>query len=105
MKNQGNRSFDAAKDTRWRGVISEFSGSGLSVRKFCRRNQIREESFFSWRKTLHQRDSQAGGQQTLASAGTVQLASRGRRSPSRRPQRFWLRAQRAERSHCWHRSS
>jgi len=40
----------------WRLALEEFQGSGLSVRAFCRREGLSEPSFFSWRRTLQERD-------------------------------------------------
>ena len=54
----GRRRFDREKDAKWREVMSAFSGSGLSVREFCRRHGINEPSFYSWRRMLAQRDGQ-----------------------------------------------
>lgn len=59
MKVTTKRRFDQGKDAKWRRVMEEFAGSGLSVREFCRRNAIREPSFYSWRRTLQERDRES----------------------------------------------
>jgi len=58
MKTKRTRWFDKGKDAHWCGVMKEFAKSGLSVREFCRRHQIGEPLFYSWRRTLAERDRQ-----------------------------------------------
>jgi hypothetical protein len=53
-----NRNRDADKDQYWRLVMEEFRGSGLGVREFCRREGLRESSFYAWRRELGNRDAQ-----------------------------------------------
>jgi transposase-like protein len=48
---------DAQKEQYWRLVMEEFDASGLSVREFCRREGLRESSFYAWRRELGQRDA------------------------------------------------
>ena len=40
------------KEEFWRFVLSEQSGSGQSVREFCRQEDVSEASFYQWRKKL-----------------------------------------------------
>ena len=51
-----NRS--AEKESFWRLALDEFRSSGLSARAFCAREGLAEPSFYSWRRTLAERDSQ-----------------------------------------------
>ena len=51
-----NRNRDAEKDQYWRLVMEEFRGSGLGVREFCRREGLRESSFYAWRRELGNRE-------------------------------------------------
>jgi hypothetical protein len=51
-----NRS--AEKESFWRLALDEFRASGLSARAFCAREGLAEPSFYSWRRTLAERDSQ-----------------------------------------------
>jgi|GEM_PF-990684 len=46
------------KEEFWRLVLSEFSGSGLSVREFCQQEGLSEPSFYSWRKKIAQQDGE-----------------------------------------------
>jgi hypothetical protein len=47
---------DPAKEASWRGLVQRFTSSGLSVREFCRREQLTESSFYAWRRTISERD-------------------------------------------------
>lgn len=44
------------KEQYWRLVLDEFGGSGLTVREFCKREGLREPSFYAWRKEIRRRD-------------------------------------------------
>lgn len=48
---------DSAREQHWRGVVSEWRASGLSVREFCSQRQLREANFYAWRRELQQRDA------------------------------------------------
>jgi transposase-like protein len=41
----------------WRRMIRQWRDSGLSVRAFCQRHDLGEQSFYTWRRTLAQRDA------------------------------------------------
>ena|ERR1035441_5840113 len=43
--------------TKWRGLISEQSQSGQTVKAFCRDRGLRDSLFYDWKKRL--RDSEA----------------------------------------------
>lgn len=45
----------SAKEAFWDSVLREFEGSGLSIREFCRRRDVSEQSFYSWRRRLARR--------------------------------------------------
>lgn len=47
---------DPAKEAFWRKTLQRFATSGLSVREFCRREQVTESAFYAWRRTLGERD-------------------------------------------------
>ena len=47
---------DEAKEAYWRKVFKRFSASGLSVREFCKREQLTESAFYVWRRTIGERD-------------------------------------------------
>lgn len=80
---------DEEKEKFWRKTIAEWMKSGLSVRAFCRKNNVPESSFNAWRRELSIRDreKQIDGQPT-ASVDTVAPPavlkdSRGRVIPAR----------------------
>ena len=57
-----NRVRDPQREQFWRDVLTRFHASGLSVRAFCRQEQLREPRFYAWRRTLAQRDRPAADQ-------------------------------------------
>ena len=63
----------------WRGVLARQQESGLSIRQFCREQQVAEASFHSWKRKIvgHTRteaaSSEAGEQKHT---GTKRIAKR-----------------------------
>ena len=55
-----NHQRDLEREQFWRETIGRQAASGLSVREFCRREQLAETSFFAWRRTIRQRDAEQG---------------------------------------------
>jgi hypothetical protein len=53
-----NRGRDAERESFWRGVLASHAASGLSVAAFCQREKLGQPSFYAWRRTIAQRDSQ-----------------------------------------------
>lgn len=49
----GKRSLEA--ESRWRELVARQAASGLTVREFCRREGISENSLYSWRRELPRR--------------------------------------------------
>jgi transposase-like protein len=47
---------DLEKERHWRDVLKRQAASGLNVRAFCRREEIAESAFHSWRRTIRERD-------------------------------------------------
>ena len=45
----------AGTQSRWLDLIRRWQRSKLSVREFCQRYQLREPSFYSWRRVLRER--------------------------------------------------
>jgi transposase-like protein len=56
---------DGAKERLWREVVKRFARSGLSVRAFCRQENLAESAFYFWRQELPRRDQET---QTRAKA-------------------------------------
>ena len=44
----------ASKSEQWRGRLAEQERSGLSVRQFCKQQELHEHSFYAWRKRLRE---------------------------------------------------
>jgi hypothetical protein len=54
---RGPKINDTLRQT-WLERVNRWKTSGLSVRDFCSRENLSEPSFYSWRRTLAQRDAQ-----------------------------------------------
>lgn len=51
------RKISAEKELYWREILNQQAGSGLSIRKFCRKEAVSEPSFYAWRKKLKTRET------------------------------------------------
>ena len=49
---------DGEKERLWRGRLKEYVQSGESIRRFCRRKDIPEPQFYSWRREIRRRDQE-----------------------------------------------
>jgi transposase-like protein len=49
---------DAGKERFWRRMVREWRASGLSVRAFCEQHEVRQASFYAWRRILAERDAE-----------------------------------------------
>jgi hypothetical protein len=49
----------SSKERFWRRMVRQWRNRRLSVRDFCAEEQLSEPSFYAWRRTLGQRDTQA----------------------------------------------
>jgi hypothetical protein len=49
----------SSKEQFWRRLVRQWRSSGLSVRDFCAEREISEPSFYAWRRTITQRDTDA----------------------------------------------
>ena len=45
------------KEQFWRWVMAEQADSGLSIRAFCKREDLSEPNFYAWRRTIGERDA------------------------------------------------
>jgi transposase-like protein len=52
MREAASGERSASKVDQWRERIAEQERSGVSVRQFCREQQLQEHAFYSWRKRL-----------------------------------------------------
>jgi len=62
---RGPQSSPALEQT-WRERVTRFQTSGLSVRDFCRGEGLSEPSFYSWRRTITERDAARAAPNTPA---------------------------------------
>lgn len=53
------RAIDRDKEAWWRQALERFPRSGLSIRDYCERLGVAEQSFYRWRRLLGERDQQA----------------------------------------------
>lgn len=47
-----NNQRDPEREAFWRGVIRRQSSSSLNVCEFCELEQLKENSFYAWRRTM-----------------------------------------------------
>ena len=76
------RKRSAEKVEFWRSMIRRQRRQGLSIREFCRRNSISENSFYTWRRELERRDAERGN--VGDRSGSVGGRSRGTKKVSNR---------------------
>jgi hypothetical protein len=48
--------IDPAKEASWRDRIKQWEASGLSIREFCQKQELKETSFHYWRREIKRRD-------------------------------------------------
>jgi predicted alpha/beta hydrolase family esterase len=46
------RAVNSSKEEQWRSRLQRFQTSGVSVARFCQREQVSVPSFYQWRKRL-----------------------------------------------------
>ena len=54
---QGNPR-DRGKERFWRRTVRQWRQSGLSIRDFCREEDLPEGNFYAWRSTIAKRDAE-----------------------------------------------
>src|SRR5438067_2248104 len=52
-----NQRPGSSKEQFWRRLVGQWRNSGLSVRAFCAQHGLAEPSFYTWRRTIAQRDA------------------------------------------------
>jgi len=48
---------DPRKEKFWRAMLARRKQSGLSIREFCRQQELKESAYFYWQRELSQRDA------------------------------------------------
>ena len=46
------------KERYWRRTLRDWQRSGLTIRAFCRQNNLSEPNFYAWRRLLAERDAE-----------------------------------------------
>lgn len=59
------------REAYWRGLLDEQSSSGESIAAFCRRRDVSQASFYSWRKRF--RESEAASFVSVSVVGGSEL--------------------------------
>ena len=49
---------DARRELQWRRLVRKRERSGLTVRQFCRENNLPESAFYYWRRELSRRQAE-----------------------------------------------
>ena len=52
---------DPDREKVWRRTLARQAKSGLTVRQFCRREELHESAFYFWRRTIQKRDAMQHG--------------------------------------------
>ena len=53
-----NKHRDPQREALWRKHLAKHAASGLSVRAFCRHQELTESAFYAWRRTIRERDAE-----------------------------------------------
>ena len=59
---------DPAKEAMWRKRLQRFASSDLSVREFCKREDVTESAFYAWRRTIGERDDSGNSEPAFVPA-------------------------------------
>ena len=71
----GKQQRDLAREQHWRSLVSEWQASGVSVREFCLQRQVKEASFYSWRRELQRRDPPSAAKSAFVPVTVVPMAA------------------------------
>lgn len=85
---QRSRRRNAVKEARWRELVAAHQAGDLSVREFCRRERVPENSFYAWRRELTLRDAEgalAATSKAPAAGALGKAGGRKSRSSAQRP--------------------
>jgi hypothetical protein len=59
----GRRGRDAVKEAYWREHLGAQACGGLSIRKYCVAQGLRESAFYLWKRTIRERDAEGAERQ------------------------------------------
>ncbi len=66
---------DPGKEEFWREAMEKHSGSGISIREFCKEENLAEHDFYRWRRELAYRDNERSRQNDRSNSGFVELVA------------------------------
>src|SRR6185312_17382084 len=72
---------DANRERLWRRHLKQQQSSGLTVRAFCSLRQLKETSFFFWKKEIAKRDREAAPTPDFVSVAIVESPAPRRETP------------------------
>ncbi len=61
----------------WQGVLARQAGSGLSIKSFCERERLSDQSYFLWKRKFRDEPGSAEKGMTFAPVTVVPRASAG----------------------------
>src|SRR5262249_11073851 len=70
---------DRRKEWYWRRVLRQWRRSGQTVRSYCLEHVLSEPLVYAWRRTVRERDEQAG--QSPCSRGQAKAQAKARAGP------------------------
>ncbi len=68
------RQRDSRKEHQWRRIVANWQRSGQTVRVFCAQHGLLEQSLYSWRRIIAQRDQDAGALRQQQGSNTTEAA-------------------------------
>lgn len=66
---------DRQREERWRAIMREHARSGMSIRGFCRKSNLRETAFYFWRRELQRRKAEQKQRRPRRRADQAQQAA------------------------------
>src|ERR1700716_3228549 len=72
---------DPRRERFWREAVGAWETSGQSIRAFCSGRDLSEPSFYSWRRTLRERDRQRSETRRAAAKGPAARRLSARPAP------------------------
>ena len=65
---------DRQREERWRAIMREHARSGMGIRGFCRKSNLRETAFYFWRRELQRRKAEQEQRRPQGSNGQAPRA-------------------------------
>lgn len=74
--------YRGGREQLWRRLMAKRGRSGLSVRKFCDQEGLRESAFYFWRRELARRDAESASGRGVRRDGASRALGDVRRQPA-----------------------